>query len=85
MTQFEQRMKEIIKEWARIEDLDEFLDFAEGVDISGFATENGERVIYIANGLYNVADGYRIAEWNNKEELYIIRMFAECGFEFNGV
>lgn len=84
MTEFEQRMKEVIAEWATITDCEEFFDFAEGVDISGFTTENGERVIYIANGLYNIADGYRIGEHDGKEEKYIISMFVDCGFEFHG-
>ena len=82
MTQFEQRVKEVIREWATVEDIEEFLDFAEGMDISGFCIENGEKVIYIANGLYNIADGYRIGENDGKAEKYIIDTLEDCGIDF---
>jgi hypothetical protein len=82
MTDFEKRIKEVIKEWATIDDMELFLDFAQGVDISAFTVENGERVIYIANGLYNIADGYRIGEHDGKAEKYIINTLSECGIDF---
>lgn len=85
MTKFEEHIKAVIKEWANTEGFDEFLDFAEGMDISGFCIENGERVVYIANGLYNIADGYRIGENDGKEEKYIIEQLAECGIDFEEV
>jgi hypothetical protein len=85
MTEFEKRMKEVIAEWATVADIDEFLDYAEGVDISAFTVENGERVIYIANGLYNIADGYRIGEHDGEEEKYIIDTLYECGIDFKEV
>lgn len=85
MTKFEEHIKGVVQEWAKVEDFEEFLDFAEGMDISGFCIENGERVIYIANGLYNIADGYRIGENDGKAEKYIIEQFAECGIDFEEV
>lgn len=85
MTQFEQRIKECVREWARIEDFDEFLDFAQGMDISGFTTENGERVIYLANGMYNTADGARIGENDGTDEKYIIEQLAQAGIDFEEV
>lgn len=82
MTEFEKIIKGVIQEWAKVEDFEEFLDFAEGMNISGFCIENGEKVIYIANGLYNIADGYRIGENDGEAEKYIIKQLAECGIDF---
>ena len=44
MTAFERRMTICIEEWAELTETEEFLDYAEGLDLSGMATENGERV-----------------------------------------
>lgn len=82
MTKYEEHIKEVIKEWARSDDL---LEFATGMDISGFTTENGERVIYLANGLYNIADGYRLGEYDGDDEREIIDFLEGCGIEFEGV
>ena len=78
-TNFEKHIKGIIKEWAASDDI---LDFAEGMDISAFVIENGERVIYIANGLYNIADGYRLGEHDGDDEKTIIEFLYECGIDF---
>ena len=79
MTKYEEHIKNIIKEWAASDDI---LDFSEGMNISAFVIENGERVIYIANGLYNIADGYRLGEYDGDDEKTIIEFLYECGIEF---
>ena len=82
MTDFERRMTICIEEWAELTETDEFLDYAEGLDLSGMAIENGERVVYFANGLYNLADAYRMGENDGENEKKIIETLAECGFDF---
>ena len=82
MTQFEQVMKEAIEEWAKIEDTEEFLDYGQGLDISGFCTENGERVVYFANGLYYTPYGCRMGENDGEAQKHIIDTLEECGIDF---
>ena len=81
-------LSEIIKEWSTLAEegeIDEFLDFAEGMNISGFAIENGVRTIWIADGMHYIADGYAIRETDSENAKYIINTLESCGVEFEGV
>lgn len=78
-------IKLIIKEWAdtiESEDGEEFLNFAQGLNITEFAIENGIKVIWIANGLYNIAKGEAIRETDGEEARAIISELEEYGVEF---
>ena len=78
-------MEEIIKEWARLAeegDIDEFLDFAEGMNINEFTVENGVRTIWIEDGMYYIAHGFAIRETDSREAKAIIDCLQECGIDF---
>jgi len=77
-------INEIVKEWAELAeyDIDEFLDYAEGLNISGFDVEDGVRVIWLANGMYYIAKGACIRETDSEDAKYIIDRLQECGIEF---
>lgn len=80
-------LSEIIKEWSILAEegeIEEFLDFAEGMNISGFTIENGVRTIWIADGMHYIADGYAIRETDSEDAKYIIDTLADCGVEFEG-
>ena len=80
-------LNEIIKEWSTLAeegDIDEFLDFAEGMNISDFTTENGVRTIWIADGMHYIADGYAIRETDSENAKCIIDTLEDCGVEFEG-
>ena len=83
MTEFERRMTVCIEEWYELTETEEFLDYIDGLDVSGFAIENGERVVYFANGLYNIADAYRMGENDGEKEKKIIETLLDCGIDFN--
>ena len=82
MTNFERRMTICIDEWFELTETEEFLDYMDGLDVSGLAIENGERVVYFANGLYYIADAYRMGENDGEKERAIINALLECGFDF---
>lgn len=78
-------IKEVVNEWFETIEGgtgEEFLDFAEGLNISGFCIEDGARVIYLANGLYNIADGVAIRETDGEKARAIIEELEAYGVEF---
>lgn len=80
-------LEDIVKEWAVLadEDIEEFLDFAQGLNINEFVTENGVRTIWIENGMYYIAHGDAIRETDSKDAKWIIDRLQECGIEFREV
>ena len=74
----------VIKEWAATidQDGDAFLDFAEGLHISEFCTQDGERVVYVEDGMYYLGRGFRMGEKDGEEEKAIIQKLEEFGIEF---
>lgn len=81
MTKFEEHIKEVIKEWARSDDI---LDFAMGMNIAGFDKIDDVRVVYIADGMSYNPVGYTMRETDGSEEKEIINFLEECGIEFEG-
>ena len=78
-------IKLIVKEWAdtiESEDGEEFLNFAEGLNISGFCIEDGIKTIWLANGLYNIAKGEAIRETDGEKARAIIEELEAYGIEF---
>lgn len=80
-------INEIINEWFETIEggAEEFLNFAEGLSISGFCTEDGIKVIYIANGLYYIAKGEAIRETDGEKARAIIKELESYGIEFEEV
>ena len=77
--------KEVINEWYETIEGgsgEEFLDFAEGLNISGFCIEDGTRVIYLADGLHYIADGAAIRETDGEKARAIIEELEAYGVEF---
>ena len=75
--------KQIVDEWfKKIDDAEKFLDFAEGLHINEFAIENGERVIWLEDGMHYIAHGERIGEKDDEKEKEIIEALEACGIEF---
>lgn len=76
--------EEIVNEWhATIEEgSDKFLDFGEGLNINEFAEEDGERVVWLEDGVHYIAHGERIGEFDGEKEKEIIETLAECGVDF---
>lgn len=71
----------VIDNWYRTieEGGDDFLDFMQGLHINECVKENGERVIYIEDGNYYIAHGYRLGELDGEKEKAIIDYYEECG------
>ena len=85
---------EIINEWfetleasgdARTMAGDEFLDYAEGLNINELVIENGIKTIWLENGLYYIAHGEAIRETDGEKAKAIIEELEACGFEFREV
>lgn len=76
--------EEIVNEWhATIEEGSEkFLDFGEGLNINEFTKEDGERVVWLEDGVHYIAHGERIGEFDGDKEKEIIETLAECGVDF---
>lgn len=73
----------IIDEWYKtIDEDDEFLDFAEGLNINEFVIENGVRTIWLENGMYYIAHGYCIRETDGDKAKAIIDELEAYGIEF---
>lgn len=77
--------QEIVNNWykALLADSEAFLDFAEGLNINEFTTENGERVVWLEDGNYYIAHAMRIGENDGDKEKEIIETLAGCGVDFN--
>lgn len=73
---------EIINEWYNLIGTDEFLDFAEGLNINEFVIEDGVRTIWLENGMYYIAHGEAIRETDNAKAKAIIDTLAEYGIDF---
>ena len=73
---------DIINEWFETIETEEFLDYAEGLNINEFTTENGVKVIWIENGLYYIAHGYAIRETDGAKAKAIIHELERYGIEF---
>lgn len=74
----------IIEEWAgEIEKgADAFLDFSENIHINECVTQAGEKVVYIEDGAYYLARGFRMGENDGEKERAIVNELAACGVEF---
>lgn len=76
-------IKQIVNEWYEtIDNIDEFLDFAEGLNINEFVVENGVRTIWLEDGMYYIAHGECIRETDGEKAREIINTLRECGIEF---
>lgn len=75
---------EIINEWYNLIGTDEFLDFAEGLNINEFVIEDGVRTIWLENGMYYIAHGACIKETDGHKAERIIKTLEEYGIEFRG-
>lgn len=76
-------IKQIVNEWYEtIDNIDEFLDFAEGLNINEFVVENGIRTIWLEDGMYYIAHGECIRETDGEKAREIINTLRECGIEF---
>lgn len=77
--------KELVERWhATLEkNSEEFLDFAEHIDINSFVVENGVREVLFENGNTYSVDR-EMAETDGDMEREIIEALAECGVEFGG-
>jgi hypothetical protein len=79
---------DIINEWYETiydSDAESFLDFAQGLNINEFTTENGIKTIWLENGMYYIAHGYAIRETDGEKAREIIAELEEYGIEFEGV
>lgn len=78
--------KELVERWhATLEkNNEEFLDFAEHIDINSFVVENGVRKVLFENGNTYSVDR-EMAETDGEKEREIIETLAECGVDFEGV
>ena len=76
--------RRIINDWFNALDqgADAFLDFAENIHINECCTQGGEKVIYIEDGIYYLARGYRMGENDGEKEKAIIEELEACGMEF---
>lgn len=77
--------QEIVNNWYETltESSEAFLDFAEGLNINEFTTEDGERVVWLEDGNYYIAHAMRIGENDGDKEKEIIETLAGCGVDFN--
>ena len=77
--------QEIVNNWHETltESSEAFLDFAEGLNINEFTTEDGERVVWLEDGNYYIAHAMRIGENDGDKEKEIIETLAGCGVDFN--
>jgi hypothetical protein len=76
-------VKQIVNEWYEtIDNIDEFLDFAEGLNINEFVVEDGVRTIWLEDGMYYIAHGECIRETDGEKAREIINTLRECGIEF---
>lgn len=76
--------KELVERWhATLENTEEFLDFAEHIDINSFVVENGVRKVLFENGNTYSVDR-EMAETDGDMEQEIIETLAECGVDFEG-
>ena len=76
---------EIVNNWYEAlcsDNLDDFLDFAEGLNINEFVIENGEKVVYLEDGNNYIAHGECIGKNDNNKAKEIIKALEECGVEF---
>lgn len=75
-------VNEIVAEWYDTIDTEEFLDFAEELNINEFTTEDGVRTIWLEDGMNYIGHGFCIRETDGEKERTIIRTLAEYGIEF---
>ena len=75
-------INDIINEWYNTIDTEEFLDYAEGLNINEFTIENGIKTIWLENGLYYIAHGEAIRETDSPEAKAIINELEAYGIEF---
>ena len=76
-------IQQIIEDWyAIIDEPEEFLDFAEGLNINEFVIEDGVKTIWLENGMYYIAHGESISEADGVKAQRIIKALEECGIEF---
>lgn len=75
---------EIIAKWHNTisQNMDAFLDFAEGLNINKATSENGEKTLYFEDGVHYIAHGYRMGENDGEKEKAIIQALEACGFDF---
>lgn len=62
---------------------DEFLDFAEGLNINEFTVEDGIRIIWLEDGMHYIAHGACIKETDSDKAKAIINELEAYGIEFS--
>lgn len=74
----------IINKWADTleEGGEAFLNFAEGLHISESCTQDGEKVLYIEDGIYYLGRGFRMGENDGEKQRATIEELEACGLEF---
>lgn len=78
-------INDIINEWYETIydfDTDAFLDFAEGLNINEFTTENGIKTIWLEDGMTYTAHGVAIRETDGDKARAIIAELEGYGVEF---
>lgn len=81
-------INDIINEWYDTiydSDAESFLDFAQGLNINEFITENGVKTIWLENGMTYTAHGQAIRETDGEKAQAIIKELEDYGIEFRGV
>ena len=71
--------KELIHKWLEADDI---LEFAEGMNINEFVTEDCVRKIYFEDGIHYIPHGSVMTENDGVEARYIINHLQECGIDF---
>lgn len=75
----------IIDEWYETiysADSEAFLDFAEGLNINEFVTEDGVRTIWLEDGIHYIGHGVCIRETDSNKAKAIIDELEEYGIDF---
>lgn len=80
-------IKQVVEEWwdsmyGENGDIEKFMDFAEGLNINDFVVENGEKIVWLEDGINYIAHGERIGEFDGKKEKEIIKTLEEVGVDF---
>lgn len=79
--------KRIVNNWYKILENggsggEEFLDFAERVNINSFRKENGVRKVLFEDGVYTYSVDREMCETDGEKEKAIIEELEACGVDF---
>lgn len=61
---------------------EDFLDFAEGLNINSFRIENGVRKVLFEDGVYSYSVDREMCETDGEKEKDIIEELVACGVDF---